>query len=82
MPAKYCTKFDINHEELTVIETALRNEASRISLERLSKLGSETPLASPELDNLDSQISDIQAALGKLFNQKVWYAPESYVPRG
>lgn len=82
MPTKFRKHFDIGLADLEMIENALRHQARHLSLEKLGQLenGEQVPADNP--DQIDSQIVAIEAVLGKLHNQKAWYTPEEYVPRG
>lgn len=80
MTAKYQKKFDINPGDLELIENALLERARTLCLQMLDKQSSDKPGAG--VDCLNSQMQEIQMLLGKLHNQKIWYAPPQYVPRG
>jgi len=77
MPTKYQTKFEINRNDLEIIEKALRGQASKLCLTKLGEQGSPG-----NEGQLKSQMSDIQSLLGKLHNQKIWFVPEKHVPLG
>ena len=82
MTAKYSKQFDINIGELDTIERALRDQAKQLSRKKLEELQIDklTADATPYLQ--DPEMTAIQTLLGKLHNQKMWYTPQQYVPRG
>ena len=77
MPS-YNTKFDLDIDDLDVIETALRERKKELSLERLNMLGGDG--GAPEaqaLAALDAAINATHELLGRLHNQKVFYRPKA-----
>ena len=82
MAAKYSKQFDINLNDLDMIEKALRDQAKQLSQKKLEQLEIDKLAvdANPYLQ--DPEMTAIQTILGKLHNQKMWYSPQQYVPRG
>lgn len=82
MAAKYRTKFDISITDLDLIEKALRHKAGDLGREMLDReLTGETSTEASD-EQLKSDMTAIQSVLGKLHNQKIWYAPENFSPLG
>ncbi|MEE9333647.1 MAG: hypothetical protein V3U65_06110 [Granulosicoccaceae bacterium] len=82
MSVKYQTQFEINRGELEVIEKALREQATTLSLKMLDQLEQDEQQDSRIEDELKSRVTAVQSVLGKLHNQKIWFVPEKYVPLG
>ena len=77
MPS-YNTKFDLDIDDLDVIETALRERKKELSLERLAMLGGDGGAPDAEaLAALDAAINATHELLGRLHNQKVFYRPKA-----
>ncbi|MCE8007838.1 hypothetical protein [Aestuariivita sp.] len=75
---RYNTSFDLDVQDLELIEDALRARKSDLSLERLALLGGDGGAPDPEaLAALDATISATHVLLGRLHNQKVFYRPET-----
>ena len=74
----YNTSFDLDVDELELIEDALRARKKDLSLERLSLLGGNSD--APNVDEvaaLDAAINATHVLLGQLHNQKVFYRPKT-----
>jgi len=82
MAKKYRTQFDLGLGDLEMIEDALRNQAKQLSQEKLDQLELEDLEVAANPYEPDPKLMAIQSVLGKLHNQKIWYTPEQYVPRG
>ena len=82
MATKYSKQFDINLNDLDMIEKALRDQAKQISQKKLEQLETDELTANAHLHLQDPEMTAIQTVLGKLHNQKMWYTPQQYVPRG
>ena len=82
MAAKYSKKFDINLSDLEMIENALRDQAKQLSQKKLEQLEMDKMVAEANPYLQDPEMTAIQTILGKLHNQKMWYTPQQYVPRG
>ena len=80
MAKKYRTQFDLGLSDLETIEDALRSQAKQLSQEKLEQCEAEELAANSTQP--DNKLMAIQSILGKLHNQKVWYAPQQFVPRG
>ena len=61
----YNRDFDLDLQEMELIETALHEKVRKLSEQR-----SQTPDAA-----LDTEIDDVRRVLGRLHNQKVFYRP-------
>lgn len=82
MTAKYRTQFDISLTDLDLIEKALRYQANDVGNEMLKKRLSNEQSPDGIDDQLNAKMSAIQSVLGKLHNQKIWFAPKNYSPLG
>jgi hypothetical protein len=83
MTAKYRKQFDINPDDLEIIESALIERARVLCLEMLEKQATAAnERGAGCADELNTEMTEIQMLLGKLHNQKIWYSPQQYVPRG
>lgn len=71
------TKFNLDVQDIQIIENCLHREINRISHQLLvsAELAAED-LYKQELIDLDSDIKKIHNLLGKLHTQKVWYRPK------
>ena len=76
MPA-YNTSFDLDVDDMEIIETALRERKKELSLERLTRLGEDgTAPGTDDIAALDAAINATHELLGRLHNQKVFYRPK------
>ncbi len=76
MPA-YNTSFDLDIDDLDLIEDALRGRKNDLTLERLSLQAGDGGAPDAErLAELDDAINAAHDLLGRLHNQKVFYRPE------
>lgn len=82
MAKKYRTQFDLGLDDLEMIEEALRSQANQLSLEKLSQQDAVEQASSANPYQPDPKLMAIHSVLGKLHNQKIWYSPQQYVPRG
>lgn len=77
MPA-YNTSFDLDVDDMEIIEAALRERKKELSLERLTLLGEdETAYGTDDVAALDAAINATHELLGRLHNQKVFYRPKT-----
>lgn len=82
MSTKYRTQFDIDREELEIIETALRDHARNLYLKSLDDPANPTSTGASANESVNSRMNEINSVLGKLHNQKIWYNPKEFVPGG
>jgi len=76
--ARYNTTFDLDVDDLELIEDALRARKSELSLDRLTLLAANTNDSKDDaLAELDEAISATHALLGHLHNQKVFFRPKA-----
>ena len=78
MPS-YNTSFDLDIEDLEIIETALHARKKELSLQRLNRLSEDetTRAADAELEEIEEQIIAMHHLLGRLHNQKIFYRPKT-----
>lgn len=77
----YNKQFELDIDDIEIIENALRHKLNRLSTERLTSVES-TIIPENELESvkiIDQEIKNIHNLLGKLHNQKIWYRPKNYV---
>src|SRR6056297_2408613 len=72
MPA-YNTHFELDVDDLELIETALQERKKGLSLKRLEMVSGDS--ADEELRRIDETLSETHELLGRLHNQKVFYRP-------
>lgn len=70
----YNPKFNLNPEQLELIETALRAE--------LGRLAKPDPEAWKKKSRELQSVQRINELLGHLHNQKLWFNPKEHVPLG
>lgn len=69
--------FSLDIKDIEIIENALQHKLGRLCDNRLMLIQSTIKHES-ELDSvkeIDNDIKEINAVLGKLHNQKIWYRP-------
>ena len=78
----YRTQFNISPSDLDVIEHALRDQVRQLLKEKLRTSASDRKDNDVATDTPDLRVRDIQGLLGKLHDQKIWYTPPHFIPRG
>jgi hypothetical protein len=73
MPA-FNTQFNLDVQDLDLIETALRQRKSDLSIKRM-ELVSARGASADEVADIDQTLAETHDLLGRLHNQKVWYRP-------
>lgn len=80
---KYRTKFEIGLEELRLIEDSLSSRVGELSQASLDFEGEKLRLKDCDtVDDKMKELKEIRELLGRLHEQKIWFEPDSYVPRG
>jgi hypothetical protein len=82
MPTKPRKQFDITVSELETIEEALRGQVRQLCKVKRAHPESEAVGEPGDVECIDTRMQEIQSVLGKLHNQKNWYTPPQFVPRG
>jgi hypothetical protein len=75
--AKYQKQFELDVKDMDLIEEALNR--------RVGELAQDLVFTADQTGDAGSrhgEIGAIRELLGRLHNQKIWYEPESFVPRG
>ncbi|TNF63290.1 MAG: hypothetical protein EP307_05395 [Rhodobacteraceae bacterium] len=73
---RYNTQFELDVDDIDLIETALRDRKKYLSLQRLTMISGDGSTADPEgLAAIDAAIGATHDLLGRLHNQKVFYRP-------
>jgi len=74
----YNKDFELNVDDIELIEHALGKQLSRLSENRLTLVQStikpEHEISS--VQEIDEKIKQINDLLGRLYNQKIWYRPQ------
>lgn len=80
---KYRTQFEIGLDELRLIEESLTSRVGELSQASLDLNAEKLRLKDcVTVDEKMKELKDIRELLGRLHEQKIWYEPDSYVPRG
>lgn len=71
----YKDNFDLNTEDIELIETTIRNEIRKLT---------EVEQPTENIVELDDTVKKLNMLLGKLHNQKIWYSQvnQTGVPLG
>lgn len=80
---KYRTQFEIGLDELRLIEESLTSRVGELSQASLDLNAEKLRLKDcVTVDEKMKELKEIRELLGRLHEQKIWYEPDSYVPRG
>lgn len=71
--AKYNTQFELDRDDLDLIESALRERNAKLVDEKLEAANDNVP------EELEKTIREGEELLGRLHNQKVFYRPKTKV---
>jgi hypothetical protein len=82
MGKKYQTHFEMNPNDIELVENALRAQASALSQDLIHDENRQPSLDSLRKDERHTKVVEIQHLLAKLHDRKVWYAPQNRLPRG
>ena len=75
--------FQLDLKDLRIIEEALHSRVQELASQMEFCIDGNVPkLGGVNLDALKKNLGDIYEVLGHLHNQKIWYEPEDFVPRG
>ncbi len=80
---KYRTQFEIGLDELRLIEDSLTSRVGELSQASLDFNTEELRLK--DCDTVGAkmkELKEIRDLLGRLHEQKIWFEPDTYVPRG
>jgi hypothetical protein len=70
------TQFELDVDDLDLIETALRQRKAELSIKRM-KLVNARDASADEVADIDETLHSTHDLLGRLHNQKVWYRPRA-----
>ena len=77
----YNKNFQLNPNDIDIIENALRKEVNRLIVSKQTAI--ESTIQPPEniasVREADGRIKIITELLGRLHNQKIWYHPKDKV---
>lgn len=80
---KYRTQFELGIEELRLIEDSLTSRVGELSQASLDLQADKLQLKDCDtVDGKMKEIKEIRQLLGRLHEQKIWYEPDNYSPRG
>lgn len=82
MPIRPRKEFDITVSEMETIEEALRGQVRQLCKIKRTQSEPNKNAEASDVEQIDARMQEIQSVLGKLHNQKNWYTPPQYVPRG
>ncbi|MDW3208151.1 MAG: hypothetical protein R8L07_21670 [Alphaproteobacteria bacterium] len=74
---KYRTHFELDIQDIDRIEASLTQRVGDLSRRVLSAGGDK-----PEVSNLQNEIQQLRGLLGRIHQQKIWYAPKDFQPGG
>jgi len=81
--AKYRKSFELNIQDLQLIEQSLSNRVGELSRRVLDAGGESYRLKDcPQVDQNMDELNAIRDLLGRLHGQKIWFEPTESVPRG
>ena len=78
------TLFNLSVSDIDIIESALIRQLNVLSERRRTSIES-TIKPEHEIDSVkevDAEMKLIHELRGKLHNQKIWYEPKEFIPRG
>ncbi|MBC6408208.1 MAG: hypothetical protein GDA40_08885 [Rhodobacteraceae bacterium] len=75
--ARYNTTFELDVDDLELIETAFQHRKSELSLKRLKMLFDPAPKTADRVAEIEATFAETHDLLGRLHNQKVWYRPKT-----
>jgi hypothetical protein len=78
---KYRTHFELDIQDIDRIEASLTQRVGDLSRKVLSATG-DSVAGKPDLTGLQNEIQQLRGLLGRIHEQKIWYAPKDYQPRG
>lgn len=80
---KYRTQFELGIKELQLIEDSLSSRVGELSQASLDLEADELRLKDCHtVDDKMKELKEIRELLGRLHEQKIWYEPENFAPRG
>lgn len=80
MPKKYRTHFELDIRDIDQIEVSLTKRVGDLT-RRMLESGA-APAANADTDQLRDEIQQLRGLLGKIHEQKIWYDPKDFHPRG
>lgn len=80
---KYRTQFEIGLDELRLIEESLTSRVGELSQASLDFQSEDLRLKDCDtVTEKMKELKEIRELLGRLHEQKIWFEPEAFVPRG
>jgi hypothetical protein len=76
---KYNTRFELGLQDIDHIEVSLTKRVGELTRKMMA---SDRAPVEDDSARLHDEIKQLRQLLGKLHEQKVWYEPEGYHPRG
>lgn len=78
---KYRTQFELDIQDIDRIEASLTQRVGDLS-RRVLSAGDDGAGARPEVSSLQEEIQQLRGLLGRIHEQKIWYAPKDFQPGG
>lgn len=80
---KYKKAFELSLKDIRIIEDALHRRVTELASSLGFGADSDAPQVSgEEAQAIKKELADTRKVLGHIHNQKIWYEPEDFVPRG
>ena len=80
---KFNRNFQLGLKELRIIEEALHGRVWELVSQIEGGVDGHVPqTGSKNAEALKNDLADVRDVLGHLHNQKIWYEPKDFVPRG
>ena len=80
---KYKKTFELSLKDIRIIEDALHRRVKDLASSLGYGADGEAPqMTSEEAQTIKKELADTRKVLGHIHNQKIWYEPEDFVPRG
>ena len=80
---KYKKTFELSLKDIRIIEASLHARVNELasSLE-YGAAGNVPQVSGKNAQAIKKELADARKVLGHIHNQKIWYEPEDFVPRG
>ena len=79
--AKFRTHFELDIQDIDFIEVSLTRRVGDLTRRVMNARQSDSEEGTSSAD-LMQEIQQIRGLLGKIHEQKIWFAPKVYQPRG
>ena len=80
---KYKKTFELSLKDIRIIEESLHARVTELASSLDFDADGNVPKVSGEnAQTVKKELADVRKVLGHIHNQKIWYEPENFVPRG